>query len=165
MPLLELYRQILMHTCLNVQCAISWTRADKLWCWNKTIPLLQAIVPEFRVADTWIAMIHINECENESSAFQMTTSEAVLTKKVCDFIQHCATLSRSLVSLFLLSRTHISLTIHRVALSCRAMCNGKDKWRIKLRWQDWACMCVCAFVWTHMCVLHNRPANHLLISS
>lgn len=48
---------------------------------------------------------------NESSAFQMTTSEAVLTKKVCDFIQQRTTLSHSLVSLSV-SLTHTYTHTH-----------------------------------------------------
>lgn len=69
------------------------------------------------------------------------------------------------------AHTHKSLTIHRVALSCREMCNGKDKWRIKLRWQDRACVCVCVFACVCLCVcLHvctaqqtSKPSAHLLL--
>lgn len=69
----------------------------------------------------------------------------VLTEKVCDFIKRGHILSTE-DNTHTDTRTHTFLTILRVALSCREMCNGKDKWRIKLRWQDGArvCECVCA---------------------
>lgn len=89
------------------------------------------------------------------------------TEKPCDFIQHCYSISFCLLSL-LSSLTQKSLAIHTVALSCRVMCNGKDKWRIKLRWQDWACMCfvsVCVRACLRVCTSQqtSKPSAHLLL--
>lgn len=101
----------------------------------------------------------------------MCENKSIFTESVGDFIR-CYFYSVMLLVAVTVShehtQTHTSLTIQWVALSCWEMCNGKDKWRIKLRWQDWACMCLlvfaCVCVYVSACV-HCTTDQQTICSS